>query len=102
MGEYLKFVCQEMGRSSLPDKIALNHKLNGSCTHRDLMDKVQRCCSTKVIKLETVATEILKQMGQSFPSNSQISDLAKKIADENRLNGDPAKAYIFRGISWGN
>ncbi|MGL4561153.1 MAG: hypothetical protein ACRCV0_02535, partial [Brevinema sp.] len=89
-------VCQEMGRSSLPDKIALNHKLNGSCTHRDLMDKVQRSCSNKIIKLETVTREILKNIGQSSPSNSQISDLAKKIADENRLNGSIGNVYIWK------
>ncbi|MGL4561613.1 MAG: hypothetical protein ACRCV0_04915 [Brevinema sp.] len=96
LGEYLRYIYQETRSSYLPDKIALNHKLNGSPTHRDLMDKVQRSCSNKIIKLETVATEILKQMGQSSPSSSQISDLAKKIADENRLNGDPMRAYIMQ------
>ncbi|MGL4560839.1 MAG: hypothetical protein ACRCV0_00935 [Brevinema sp.] len=60
------------------------------------MDKVQRSWSKKVVSLGEVSEKILKEMGQSSPSNSQISDLAKKISDENRLNGDPAKAYIFR------
>ncbi|MGL4388697.1 MAG: hypothetical protein ACRCTJ_04835, partial [Brevinema sp.] len=96
LGEYLRYIHQETRSSYLPDKIALNHKLNGSCTHRDLMDKVQRSWSKKVVSLGEVSEKILKEMGQSSPSSSQISDLAKKIADENRLNGDPAKAYIFR------
>ncbi|MGL4560723.1 MAG: hypothetical protein ACRCV0_00335 [Brevinema sp.] len=79
MGEYLKFVYQEMGRSSLPDKIALNHKLNGSCTHRDLMDKVQRSCSNKIIKLETVAIEILKNIGQSSRQVHRFLNLRRRL-----------------------
>ncbi|MGL4388080.1 MAG: hypothetical protein ACRCTJ_01630 [Brevinema sp.] len=82
--------------SSLPDKVALNHKLNGSCTHRDLIDKVQRSWSKKVVSLGEISEKILKEMGQSSPSSSQISDLTKKIVDENRLNGDPAKVYIWK------
>ncbi|MGL4561004.1 MAG: hypothetical protein ACRCV0_01775 [Brevinema sp.] len=96
LGEYLRYIHQETRSSSLPDKIALNHKLNGSCTHHDLMDKIQRSWSKKVVSLGEVSEKILKEIGYSSPSSSQISDLAKKIADENRLNGDPAKAYIFR------
>ncbi|MGL4561047.1 MAG: hypothetical protein ACRCV0_01990 [Brevinema sp.] len=40
LGEYFRYIHQETRSSSLPNKIALNHKLNGSCTYRDLMDKV--------------------------------------------------------------
>ncbi|MGL4561608.1 MAG: hypothetical protein ACRCV0_04890 [Brevinema sp.] len=96
LGQYLKEIFRETRSSYLPDKIGLNHKLNGSPTHRDLMDKIQRSWSKKVVSLGEVSEKILKEMGQSSPSSSQIFDLAKKIADENRLNGDPAKAYIFR------
>ncbi|MGL4562677.1 MAG: hypothetical protein ACRCVW_02325 [Brevinema sp.] len=96
LGEYLRYIYQEMNNRSLPNAVALNHKLNGSCTHRDLMDKIQRSWSSKIIKLETIATEILKNIGNNSPSSSQISDLAKKIADENSLNGDPAKIYIWK------
>ncbi|MGL4677227.1 MAG: hypothetical protein ACRCWI_06130 [Brevinema sp.] len=60
------------------------------------MDKVQRSWSKKVVSSSEISEKILKEMGQSSPSSSQISDLAKKISEENHLNGDPAKAYIFR------
>ncbi|MGL4393669.1 MAG: hypothetical protein ACRCS8_00360 [Brevinema sp.] len=96
LGEYLKYVLEERGSRNLMNKLWLNHKVNRSCTHRDLMDKVQRSCSKKVVSLGEISEKILKEMGQNSPSNSQISDLSKKFADENRLNGDPVKLLLFK------
>ncbi|MGL4562838.1 MAG: hypothetical protein ACRCVW_03180 [Brevinema sp.] len=96
LGTYIKEVYQAFGSRSLPSKVWINHKLNNSCIHRDLMNRVQKSCSKKVMSLGEIAEKLLKNIGYNSVSNSQIGDFAKKLADENRLNGDPVKLLLFK------
>lgn len=87
-GEFLRESLKEQGLSSLPRAISLNHKISGSCCHKDLMSNVKREIGSfkKVIKLDLISEKILKIIGYNSPSSVQISDLSKNIIEENCLN----------------
>ncbi|MGL4562700.1 MAG: hypothetical protein ACRCVW_02445 [Brevinema sp.] len=87
-GTFLQESLKEQGLSSLPKSMSLNHKISGSCCHKDLIENVRREIGSfkKAIKLDLIAEKILTNIGYHSPSNSQISDLSKKLIEENRLN----------------
>lgn len=68
--------------------MGLNHKVNGSCCHKELVETVKQemGSSNKAVELEVVAEKILKSCGFDNPTNSQITECCKKLAEENNLN----------------
>lgn len=80
-GEFLKHSFSEMNLSCLPEKLPLNHKIISSPTHPKLIVKVESIAAAfkKVVKLDLISELLLKTIGYSSPSNTQINDLSQKL-----------------------
>lgn len=88
-GEFLKHSFSEMNLSCLPEKIPLNHKIISSFpSHKNLMLKLKNELGSfkKIVNIKEISKLLLKTIGYSSPSNTQINDLSQKLITENNLN----------------